>query len=69
MVEHLVRSMHESCSLQEVLQTAALNNGSTADGNSAAVNTVLIEKLREFEIDVERLQSRVDNLISQVCYC
>jgi len=64
MAEHLAQGMHESSSLQEMLQLAQLGGAPGGGVNLAALN-----KIREFEIDLERLQSKADNLKSQVHYC
>ena len=58
--EHLSQSMHECSSVQEILQS--LQHGS-GGANAADVSG---GKIHEFEIELDRLQSKVDHLNSQV---
>ena len=57
MAEHLAQSLQECSNVQEMIQTLS-QSGDSIDAMS--VNTV-----REFEIELETLQSKVDHLKSQ----
>ena len=57
MAEHLAQSLQECSNVQEMIQTLS-QSGDNIDAMS--VNTV-----REFEIELETLQSKVDHLKSQ----
>ena len=57
MAEHLAQSLQECSNVQEMIQTLS-QSGDSVDAMS--VNTV-----REFEIELETLQSKVDHLKSQ----
>lgn len=65
--EHLAHSLHESSSFQEILQSMqAAGGGAQAGGLGGGVGgELVVGKIHEFEIELERLQSKVDHLKAQ----
>jgi len=63
--EHLAHSLHESSSIQEILQSMQAASGGEA-GAGGGGGEVAVGKIHEFEIELERLQSKVDHLKAQV---
>lgn len=62
--EHLAHSLHESSSIQEILQSMQAASGGEA-GAGGGGGEVAVGKIHEFEIELERLQSKVDHLKAQ----
>ena len=57
LVEHLVEDLQQSSSIQEIIRASSLS--------SSSINCTENDKMSEFEMELERRQSRVDSLLSQ----